>query len=200
MQSARLKLRTDAEQAARLFFLLKGILNGIMPVTAYIGIGSNVASSTGTPEETVRAAFAALERLGRVMAVSSLYKTAPVGDIDQPAFINAVAAVETELEPEAILSELLSIERSFGRDRAKALPKGPRTLDLDLLLVDAVILQTDTLTLPHPELARRRFVLTPLAEIAPFATHPVFGITMSELLRELPGDGPNAPDAVVLVP
>lgn len=165
-----------------------------MRYTAYIGLGSNLASSEGDSAETVRAAIRALARLGSVTAQSSLYRTAPVGYREQPDFINAAAALETELEPESLLGEMLAIERRFGRDRNMSIPKGPRTLDLDLLLVldvreDAVVFKSGALTLPHPEMEKRRFVLQPLAEIAPELRHPVLEKTMQELLAELPDHG-----------
>jgi 2-amino-4-hydroxy-6-hydroxymethyldihydropteridine diphosphokinase len=124
-----------------------------------------------------------------VMARSSLYRTAPVGYREQPDFTNAVVGLRIELQPEKLLEKLLAIERSFGRDRRMSVPKGPRTLDLDLLLVfaegEAVQYDSPALTLPHPEIANRRFVLQPLAEIAPELRHPVLRKSMRELLDEL---------------
>lgn len=162
-----------------------------MQYRAFIGLGSNVASLAGDPEQTVRAAIAALEELGRITAQSSLYRTAPVGFLDQPDFINAVVCLETDVEAEELMQELLAIERRFGRDRNASVPKGPRTLDLDLLLVfettngEAVLSHSTGLTLPHPEMAKRRFVLEPLAEIAPELWHPSHCKSVRQLLDEL---------------
>ncbi len=164
--------------------------------TAYIGLGSNLRSPAGPPTDTIEAAHSALERLGEVTARSSLYETAPVGMTEQPAFINAVAALRTEDSPETLLERLLAIERDFGRDRRNSTPKGPRTLDLDLLLVDGLIVNTPALTLPHPALAERRFVLEPLAEIAPELQHPVLRSTMRNLLAALPNVGANSEASV----
>lgn len=169
---------------------------GRMKATAYIGLGSNLASSAGDPAETVRAAIGALSATGTVDAVSSLYRTQPVGYREQPYFINAVARVVTQLEPEALLRALLEIERAFGRDRRLSVPKGPRTLDLDLLLVfqsdsrDAIVYDIPSLKLPHPEIVNRRFVLEPLAEVAPELRLPASGKTTRELLEaHLAGGG-----------
>ncbi|PKO36586.1 MAG: 2-amino-4-hydroxy-6-hydroxymethyldihydropteridine diphosphokinase [Betaproteobacteria bacterium HGW-Betaproteobacteria-6] len=131
--------------------------------TAYVALGANL----GDPAATVRAAFGALANLpeSRVSRSSSLYRTAPVGLTDQPDFINAVAELQTTLAPEALLNALFDIEQRFGRIRADK--NGPRTLDLDLLLYDDQIIDLPHLTLPHPRLHLRAFVLQPLAEIAP---------------------------------
>ncbi|MGC1293521.1 MAG: 2-amino-4-hydroxy-6-hydroxymethyldihydropteridine diphosphokinase [Alloacidobacterium sp.] len=164
--------------------------------TAYIGLGSNLPSPAGTPVETIEAAFCALEHLGEVTARSSLYETAPVGIMEQPRFVNAVAALRTADPPDLLLEKLLAIERNFGRDRKNSTPKGPRTLDLDLLLVGELVVNTPTLSLPHPALAERRFALAPLTEIAPELRHPVLHATMRDLLAALPDAGANSMKSV----
>ena len=162
-----------------------------MPI-AYIALGSNL----GDREEILAVATDRLGRLGRGVARSSLYETDPVGYHDQPAFLNAVLALETKLEPLPLLHALLSIEREHGRDRSRGVPKGPRTLDLDLLLLGDAVVAEDELTLPHPALAQRRFVLAPLAEIAPQLRHPQLKQTMVDLLAQLPNEGENHISAV----
>jgi 2-amino-4-hydroxy-6-hydroxymethyldihydropteridine diphosphokinase len=159
--------------------------------TAYIALGSNVASHYGSPAETLSVAIRRLSDSGTVTAASSLYETDPVGFHEQPVFLNAVVALETRLDPLELLSRMLILEREFGRQRDLDAPKGPRTLDLDLLLVDDLVLRCQGLTLPHPALADRRFVLAPLAEIAPHLRHPILPYTISELLRSLPDEGDN---------
>jgi 2-amino-4-hydroxy-6-hydroxymethyldihydropteridine diphosphokinase len=154
-------------------------------------------SRAGTPEQTLRTALEDLGGAGRVVARSSLYRTEPMDCGDQPPFVNAAAVVETDLEAEALLDFLLVLERCYGRDRRQDAAKGPRTLDLDLLVLDDLVLDGPRLTLPHPELARRRFVLAPLAEIAPEIRHPVLLKSMAELLAELPDEGANRIEAVV---
>jgi len=135
--------------------------------TAYIGMGGNLASWAGAPEATLAAAALRLESLGRVTSRSSLYSTAPVGFAAQPRFVNAVVALETELEPRELLDGLLAIEQEFGRDRAAGFANGPRTLDLDILLLGDLEIREPGLVIPHPRLAERAFVLAPLNEIAP---------------------------------
>lgn len=150
---------------------------------AAIALGSNLNSSFGDREENLREALGRLSSLGRVAAVSSFYDTDPVGYLDQPRFLNAAAVLETRLEPVSLLEELLAIEHAMGRERLIA--KGPRVIDLDLLLYDEQVLATPVLTLPHPELHRRGFVLEPLAEIAPAWQHPVLQQSVGQLLENL---------------
>lgn len=142
------------------------------PVLAYVALGANL----GEAETTVRAAIAALGRLPgtQLVAASSLYRTAPVGVPEpQPDYINAVARLATTLTPHALLDELLALEARFGRVRPYRW--APRALDLDLLLYGDVVLDTPRLTLPHPRLHRRAFVLEPLLELDPFLEAPGLG-------------------------
>jgi 2-amino-4-hydroxy-6-hydroxymethyldihydropteridine diphosphokinase len=165
--------------------------------TAYIGMGSNLPSPAGPPESTLAAAALRLESLGRVTRRSSLYSTEPVGFQDQPRFLNAVLALETNLDPHQLLSALLAIEQEFGRDRTAGVPKGPRTLDLDLLLLGDLALHEHDLDIPHPRLASRAFVLIPLAEIASQLTLPGSSETISQLLVRLAASAPSQPEAVL---
>lgn len=165
--------------------------------TAYIALGANLPSPAGSPLDTLAAACACLDSLGRVIARSSLYETAPVGLTDQPRFVNAVVALETELEPRPLLKKLLSIEKEFGRDRSQGIPNGPRTLDLDILLMDDLAISESGLELPHPRLAEREFVLIPLSEIAPRLRIPNNGKTVLELVHALRDRRKGKTDAVV---
>jgi len=148
---------------------------------AYLGLGSNVGDRRGH----LRAAVAALDDHGvEVDAVSSLYETEPVGELlDQPDFLNAVARVRTELDPESLLDLCKAIEVERGR-MLGGQRHGPRPLDLDLLLVDDVELDSERLTLPHPEVTSRRFVLEPLLELDPGLTLPD-GTVLAEALASL---------------
>jgi len=167
--------------------------------TAYIGMGGNVVSRAGPPEATLAAAALRLESLGRVVCRSSLYSTEPVGFAEQPRFVNAVVALETVLAPSALLFELLAIEKEFGRDRAASIPNGPRTLDLDILLFGNLRINEPGLTIPHPRLAERAFVLIPLSEIAPHNYKPGSGATVSQLLRDLQSTTKSEAHAVVQI-
>jgi 2-amino-4-hydroxy-6-hydroxymethyldihydropteridine diphosphokinase len=147
----------------------------------FVGLGANV----GDREQNLLAARRGLEARGfRVTAMSSLYHTEPVDAPPQEWFLNAVAGGETALSPEGLLAACLDTERELGRVRD--VPRGPRTIDLDLLLYGDVVRDGPGLVVPHPRMHERRFVLVPLAEIAPGARHPVLGLTAAEMLRRCP--------------
>lgn len=151
------------------------------PFICYIGVGSNMGNRALQCEEAV-------SRLGRlptttIIRRSSLYETEPVCETPQNWFINCVVEIETLLEPREFLDACLEIEKMMGRQRDT--PQGPRTIDLDILFYDDLVLSEEGLTIPHPRLHERRFVLEPLAEIAPHLKHPVLNKTVSELLSTL---------------
>lgn len=153
---------------------------------AAIGLGSNLPSRFGDPAANLREALRRLGDLGQVTTISNFRETEPVGYTDQPRFVNAAALLETDLSPLDLLHALLGVEQAMGRVRAADTPpKGPRIIDLDLLLYGELVLNDPELILPHPALHERRFVLEPLAEIAPDWQHPVLQTTTSELLDRL---------------
>jgi len=152
---------------------------------AAIALGSNLSSRFGAPADNLREAIHRLEDLGTVTAVSRFHETEPVGYKQQPRFLNAAALLETDVAPHDLLRGLLAIEHSMGRDRASSPPKGPRIIDLDLLLYGSLVLDDLRLTLPHPSQHERRFVLAPLAELAPNWKHPTLELSIQQLLQSL---------------
>lgn len=151
-----------------------------MSETAYLSLGSNV----GDRVRNLREAVDRIGELGEVVAVSSLYETEPVEFTDQPWFLNSAIALETDLAPQELMSRLLEIERTMGRERTQI--KGPRKIDIDVILFEDQVIDRPELTVPHPAMHERRFVLEPLAEIAAEARHPVTKKSVREMLLELP--------------
>jgi 2-amino-4-hydroxy-6-hydroxymethyldihydropteridine diphosphokinase len=151
-----------------------------MPKLAYLSLGSNV----GDREAQLRDAQARLSAASRVVAVSSVYETEPVEFTEQPWFLNVAVALETNKTPQELMAAILAIEQAMGRQRLQN--KGPRSIDIDILLFDNVVVDSQEVTIPHPAMHQRRFVLEPLAEIAPEVLHPVFKKTIRELRDALP--------------
>jgi len=150
-----------------------------------IALGANLPSPAGGPQQTLEASLMRLEASGvRIVARSGWYRTAPVPVSDQPWFINGAALVQTALEPMALLALLRQLELEFGRQRSAR--NAARTLDLDIIDYDGRIENTPELTLPHPRMQDRSFVLLPLAEIAPGWRHPTLGDSVETLISALP--------------
>jgi 2-amino-4-hydroxy-6-hydroxymethyldihydropteridine diphosphokinase len=151
-----------------------------MHKVVYLSLGSNV----GDRASNLKAAIERLAELGNVAAVSSSYETEPVETSPQPWFLNCAVKLDTEKMPRQLIAAILNIEKEMGRQRRQ--PKAPRTIDIDILLFGSSVIELPSLTVPHPRMHERRFVLEPLAEIAAEARHPVFKRTIRELRDALP--------------
>ena len=155
------------------------------PVEAYVALGANV----GEPIAQLVEAARQLDDHDRVSlpGASSLWRTSPEGPVaDQPDFINSVVRIETLLTPQALLAHCQAIEKAMGRDRSQEVPFGPRPIDLDLLTYGEIVIDEEDLTLPHPRLSERAFVLEPLRELNPHFVHPVTGRSVENMLAALP--------------
>ena|ERR1700751_3032116 len=151
-----------------------------MPHTAYLSLGANVGDRDANLHEAIRR----LQAFSSITAVSTFYETEPVEFMAQDWFLNCVVQLETEQTPRDLLQSILDTEQSMGRKRTQS--KGPRNIDIDILLFDDFVVNDADLTIPHPAMHQRRFVLAPFAEIAPNVQHPVLHKTAKELLEALP--------------
>ena len=154
-----------------------------MHKTVYLSLGSNL----GDREANLRTAIEKLGEIGRIDAVSSFYDTEPVELTSQPWFLNCAVKLDTEKMPRQLMAAILALEQEMGRQRKQQ--KGPRTIDIDILLFGSSVIDISSLTVPHPRLHERRFVLEPLTEIAPDARHPIFKRTVREMRDALPAAG-----------
>jgi len=151
-----------------------------MHKVVYLSLGSNL----GDREANLRDAIERLRGVGNPIAISSFYETEPIDVVSQPWFLNCAVKLDTEKMPRQLIAAILSLEQEMGRLRKQQ--KAPRTIDIDILLFGSSIIDIPSLTIPHPRMHERRFVLEPLAEIAPDARHPVFKRTIRELREALP--------------
>jgi len=149
--------------------------------TAYLLIGGNLGNRSAYLQEAIHFIE---QSCGNIVHYSAIYETAAWGLTEQPSFYNQALAIETQLPPEELMTELLAIEEKMGRKRTLKL--GPRIIDLDILLIDGLVLSTGLLTLPHPALPYRKFALLPLNEIASSLMHPILHKTIGHLLEECP--------------
>jgi 2-amino-4-hydroxy-6-hydroxymethyldihydropteridine diphosphokinase len=161
-----------------------------MMAIVYLALGTNL----GERLANLQAARAGMAPAARILECSPVYETAPWGDLDQPFFLNQVIKTETDLPPEELLVYVKNLETRLGRVPGRV--NGPRLIDIDIIFYDDLILETPVLSLPHPRLAGRAFVLAPLADIAPELRHPAWNKTVSELLAECDTQGIHPyPDA-----
>jgi len=151
-----------------------------MHKVVYLSLGSNL----GDRDANLRNAIERLRGVGNPIAISSFYETEPIDVVLQPWFLNCAVKLDTEKMPRQLITAILSLEQDMGRQRKQQ--KAPRTIDIDILLFGSSIIEIPSLTIPHPRMHERRFVLEPLAEIAPDARHPVFKRTIRELREALP--------------
>jgi 2-amino-4-hydroxy-6-hydroxymethyldihydropteridine diphosphokinase len=151
-----------------------------MHKVVYLSLGSNL----GDREANLRNAIERLRGVGNPVAISSFYETEPIDVVSQPWFLNCAVKLDTEKMPRQLIAAILSLEQEMGRQRKQQ--KAPRTIDIDILLFGSSMIDIPSLTIPHPRMHERRFVLEPLAEIAPDARHPIFKRTIRELREALP--------------